>query len=205
MNMENKIKENKKSEYFKAIMTKIKEISFPLPIYKIIEIGEAISKDGENFSISVGLNKEIIAQLQASSLNESDIELQKNTSDKKRFGDESYEDWYKKNRTPFVLVHKNTNTLAALVWFGLEPLSGKEGNWHTAGWRSYNPFRGKGLMKEFTKFAMDVYVQKTPNVKFWIATEKENIGSVELAKFLGFQELKTTSESNTNRLIMVKN
>ncbi len=181
----------------------LKKLSFPLPIYQAITIGEAISRDGEHFSVFVGLNKEMVAQLKALSLDENDIDLQKNTRDRNRFGKKSYEDWYKKNRTLFALVHKNTNALAALVWLGPEPLPENEGNWHTAAWRSYIPFRGKGLMKDFTKFAMNIYEEKISNVKFWIAVKKENAGSIGLAKILGFQESDETFNKNIDRLIIV--
>jgi len=170
-----------------------KNLLFPLPIYETIKIGEAVSKDRENFYIFVGLDEKMVAQLKTLSLDESDTELQKNTGDKKRFGLGSYEDWYKKNRTPFALVHKDTNALAALVWFGPEPLALKEGNWHTAAWRSYPSFRGKGLMKDFAKFTMDAYVKSVPNIKFWIKVKKDNNGSIGLAQTLGFQKLQETS------------
>src|SRR3989339_556524 len=90
--------------------------SLPLLMYTNINIADATSKEGDNFSVFVGLDKEKVIQLKALSLDESDIEIQKNTSDRKRFGLGKYEDWYKKNRTPFVLVQKNTNKLAARIW-----------------------------------------------------------------------------------------
>jgi len=179
-----------------------KNLLFPLPIYETIKIGEAVGKDGENFYIFVGLDKKIASQLKQLSLDESDLDLQKNTSDKKRFGLGSYEDWYKKNRTPFALIHKDTNALATLVWFGPEPLALKEGDWHTAAWRSYPSFRGKGLMKDFTKFAMDIYVKNVPNIKLWISVKKGNTGSIGLAQALGFQKLQETSTDAS--LSMVK-
>lgn len=177
--------------------------SFPLPIYNEINIADAIGKDGDNFSVFLGLDKKMVAQLKVLSLDQNDTEIQKNTSDSKRFGVGSYEDWYKKNRTPFALVHEKTNKLAALVWFGPEPLVGERGNWHTVAWRSYPSFRGKGLMKEFTKFAMNIYSKNIPNIKLWITVKKENAGSVGLATFLGFQELEKLSSGNISS-IMIK-
>ena len=177
--------------------------SFPLPIYHTRNIAEAISKEGDFFSIFVGLDKEKVSQLEKLSLDENDMEVQKNTSDKKRFGNKSYENWYKKNRIPFALIHSATNSLAALIWFGPESLNRKSENWHTVAWRSYPSFRGKGLMKEFAKFAMDIYSKKISNAKFWITVKKENIGSIKLAKFLGFHELENTPASNVY-FIMIK-
>ncbi len=180
----------------------LEPLLFPLPIYKTIKIGEAASKDGNSFSIFVGLNEKMVAQLKVLSLDKSDVEIQKNTSDKKRFGEQSYEDWYKKNRTPFVLVHTATNALAALVWFGPEPLEKKEGNWHTVAWRSYPSFRGRGLMKEFAKFTMEIYASKIPDVKFWAVIKKENAGSIGFAQAIGFKD--TQQALSDGSLIMIK-
>ena len=165
----------------------LKNFSLPLPIYKTIKIGEAVSKDGENFSINVGLNEKLTLQLKKLSLDKNDIELQKNTSDFKRFGLGLYKDWYKKERTLLALIHNKTDILAAIIWFGPKPLH-KGCKWHTISWRSCNPFRGKGLMKDFVNFAMDIYKKNLPNdVKFWVRIKKGNTGSLRLAKNLGFQ------------------
>lgn len=199
-----------------------KKLTFPLPIYKTIKIGEAISKNEENFSIFVGLDKEIVAQLKTLSLDENDVELQKNTSDKKRFGLGSYEDWYRKGRTPFTLIHTATNTLAGIVWFGPKPLGRKSlkhlgnkeleldetlldnDNWHTLGYRSYPNFRGKGLVKEFVIFSMNVYLKNVPHIKLWAGINTENIASEKLAEGLGFKSLEKLSDDNSHYLVMVK-
>ncbi len=178
------------------------DFSLPLPIYKSIHIADAISKDGENFSVFVGLDEKMAAELKKLSLDKSDNEIQQNTSDLKRFGEGSYEEWYKKNRTPFILVHRATNALAGLIWFGPEPLFGEVGNWHTAGWRSYKPFRGKGLMKDFCSFAFDIYLTKFSNIKFWITAKKENTGSIKLAENLGFKISEKYSDGAS--VVMVK-
>ncbi|OGI62947.1 hypothetical protein A2818_00295 [Candidatus Nomurabacteria bacterium RIFCSPHIGHO2_01_FULL_40_12] len=175
--------------------------SLLLPVYKSIYIADAISKDEENFSIFIGLDEKMAAELKKLSLDKSDTDIQQNTSDLKRFGEGSYENWYKKNRTPFILVHRATNALAGLIWFGPEPLH--DGcKCHTAGWRSYNPWRGKGLMKDFTKFAMDIYMSKFPDIKFWINAKKENTGSIRLAEYLGFKVSEKYSDSIS--IVMVK-
>ncbi|MFA6353594.1 MAG: GNAT family N-acetyltransferase [Candidatus Paceibacterota bacterium] len=185
--------------------TDLKKLSFPLPIYQTIEIGEAISRDGEHFYIFVGLNKEMVIQLKTLSLDGNDIDLQKNTVDKNRFGKGSYEDWYRKNRTPFVLVHKNTNALAALVWFGPDSLPEHEGNWHTSAWRSYIPFRGKGLIKEFLAFSINTYFKNAPHVKLWARIKSENITSEKLVEGLGFKLLEKLSNNNSHYLVLVNN
>ena len=180
----------------------LQKFSLPLPIYQSIHIADAIGRDGEEFSVFIGLEKKYVEQLRKLSLDESDIDLQKNTRDKKRFGEGLYEDWYKKNRVPFYLIHKRTDALAALVWLGPEPLLPNEADWHTAGWRSYPTFRGKGLMKNFTKFAVDLYVKSVPDVKLWVAFKKENTGSAKLATSLGF-EISEEASDNVS-LVMIK-
>lgn len=171
--------------------------SLPLPIFHSIHLADAVGRDGEEFTVFVGLDKNLVAQVKKYSMDEEDLALQEYTKDRQRFVEGSYEDWYKKNRTPFALVHKRTDVLAAIVRFGPEPLFEDVDSWHTIGWRSYGVFRGKGLMKGFTKFAMDVYTQKFPNIKFWITAQKENKGSVRLATDLGFEIDQEKSEKET--------
>lgn len=195
----------------------IKSLKFPLPIYSIIHIADAVSRDGKEFSIVVGLDKDMIAQLKELSLDDNDVDLQKNTGDKKRFGEGSYEDWYKKGRIPFILVHKNTNALAALIWFGAKPLGkksikfgegseivNKEKDWHTLALRSYPPYRGKGLMKDFAKFTIDFYEKKFPNAKLWEGMDSRNNAIIKLNTELGFTTNEASSDRESNWLIMVK-
>ncbi|MCX6752165.1 MAG: GNAT family N-acetyltransferase [Candidatus Nomurabacteria bacterium] len=186
------------------IITKksLEKFSLSLPIYSDIKIADATSKEGDNFYIFAGLDKEKVLQLKTLSLDESDKEIQKNTSDRKRFGLGLYEDWYKKGRTPFALIHKNTNKLAALIWFGAETLEGEKGNFHTSAWRSYPGFRGKGLMKEFANFAMNFYAEKIPDVKFWAKIRKENIGSIGFAQAIGFKKMQENPDGDF--IVMVK-
>ena len=172
-------------------------MKLPLPIYESVKIKE----DGD-FSIFVGLDKEHVEQLKKLSLDKSDVNLQKNTGDRKRFGEGSYEDWYLKNRTPFALIHNPTNALAALVWFGPKPLH--EGcKCHAVGWRSYIPFRGKGIMKDFSKFCIDFYLEKIPGTGLWVLIKKGNTGSVVLAEVLGFKVDEKYSDDIS--IVMAKN
>jgi RimJ/RimL family protein N-acetyltransferase len=107
-----------------------------------------------------------------------------------------YEDWYKKNRTPFALLRDATNTLVALIWLGPEPLH--EGcKCHTISWRSYNPWRGKGLMRDFTKFAMGIYKKNFPDVKYWARIVRTNEGSLNFAESLGFEISKKFSDDSS--------
>jgi hypothetical protein len=198
----------------------IQNFSLPLPIFNSIHLADAVSGDGEEFYVFVGLNKEQVKQLKDFSLNENDAELQKNTGDRNRFGLGSYEEWYKKNRTPFCLIHKRTDSLAALVWFGPKNLGQKSikfgqiineyqqpgagNNWHTISYRSYLPFRGKGLMKNFTKFSMDIYKKQFSNVLFWAGLDNRNKGSVKLLTSLNFEINEENSDLPQNWLVMIK-
>ncbi|OGI60477.1 hypothetical protein A2641_02990 [Candidatus Nomurabacteria bacterium RIFCSPHIGHO2_01_FULL_37_25] len=179
-------------------------LNLPLPIYNTVIIGEATNKEGKEFSIFIGLDKNMVTQLKALSLDENDVELQNNTSDLKRFGEGLYEDWYKKNRTPFALAHGDTNTLAAIIWLGPKPLGRKSlkhlsneqiskdetelnnKDWHTLSARCYAPFRGTGVMKYFGNFVVDFYLKKFPGIKLWSTIERGNTASLNLFLSLGF-------------------
>ena len=201
----------------------IGKLSLPLPIYTSVTLATARSNDGEEFEIIAGLEKNSVEEIKRHALDESDEELQKNTGDKKRFGENSYESWYAKNRTPFGLIHKKTGTLAAFAWFGPEPLGldtiprdstipwdsrnkeKKESEeWHTIGYRSYNPFRGKGLMKDFTKFAMKIYSANRPGVRYWAAINPENKASIAIVSSLGLTVSEENSDRETGSLVMIK-
>ena len=179
----------------------LQDFSLPLPIYKTIHIADAINKDGEEFSILVGLDEKLVSQLTKYSRDLSDLELQKNTPDIERFAEGAYKSWYEKIRTPFAIVHKNTDILAAFVWLGPRHLDYQEGDWHTVGWRSYNPWRGKGIMKDFAGFVINFYLKYFPNVRLWITTKEENAGSLRLAETLGFQKIKSTREKGFFEMI----
>ena len=196
------------------------DFSLPLPIYTSIHIADGVGKDGEEFDVYVGLNEKQAEQVKNLSLDENDSELQNNTGDLNRFGYGSYEDWYKKNRTPFCVIHKRTDALAALIWFGPKLLGKKsikfgkameEGeqsdpvdNWHTIVFRSYPPFRGKGLMKNFALFAMDIYKKHFPHAMFWLGTNDGNKGMRKLGLELNFEPDENASDLSMNWLVMIK-
>jgi hypothetical protein len=196
------------------------DFSLPPPIFSAICIADGIGKDGEEFDVFMGLDKEHVRQLVNLSLDTNDADLQNNTGDRKRFGEGSYEDWYEKNRTPFCLIHKRTNALAALIWFGPKSLGIKsikfgveenpgephetEYNWHTISCRSYPGFRGKGLMKNFTQFTMDIYRKKFSGVAFWAGMDNRNKGIIKLLSELGFEISEENSDLTENWLVMTK-
>src|SRR4051812_39258757 len=88
-----------------------------LPVFNSAKIGTT-ELNGDAFRLELGLDKEHVEELKKLSLDTADTALQENTSDYKRFGEGSYEDWYAQSRVPFALIHEKTNALAALVWFG---------------------------------------------------------------------------------------
>lgn len=184
------------------------QLRLPLPLYTERVIGEMVAEDGDRFRIHAGLDRDLVAQLKERSLDLSDKELQDNSSDYKRFGQGSYEQWYAKGRAPFALVHEGDDQLAAIVWLGPKPLgrdSAKHltaevaqqeedaGIWHTISFRSYNPYRGKGLMKAFGRAVVEVYKQSYPDAKIWAITDGSNLGSQKLSQALG---LAPVSENN---------
>ncbi len=192
------------------------DFSLPLPIFTSIHIADAISKDGDEFDLLVGLEKKYAQQLKELSEDESDVDLQNFTGDRRRFVEKTYEHWYKKNRTPFGLIHKQTDTLAAIIWFGPKPLGkksikfgGKEegktdSDWHTISFRSYPNFRGRGMMKNFGKFVIDFYKRYFINIKFWTGTDDRNNAFTKLITDLGFETDEKTSDLAEHWLIMTK-
>lgn len=197
----------------------VSSLAYPLPLYASIPIATAIGKDGERFIIRVGFDEMLAEQIKNLSMNENDSELVKNTSDRERFGIGSYETWYRKGRTPFALVHEDSGTLAAVAWFGPKPLGRKSlkhlspeertqneslidpGNWHTIVYRSYVPFRGKGLMKNFVRFALDTYLEGYPGAHVWEIMDANNAGSIALAKSLGLEQKGDVTEGS---IVMVR-
>ncbi|MBX9765039.1 GNAT family N-acetyltransferase [Patescibacteria group bacterium] len=200
-----------------------KSLSLPLGLYESIPIADAVSKDGDSFMVVAGLDRHMAEQVKHYSLSEDDLELQENTSDKKRFGKGSYEDWYSKGRTPFALIHEKSESLTAICWFGPKPLGAKSmkylsetereaekelareaEDWHTISYRSYNPFRGKGHMRGFVQFCIDTYLKANPHVKLWAIFNSKNEGSIALAAKLGFSPRAEVSHPEEHLLTMVR-
>jgi RimJ/RimL family protein N-acetyltransferase len=197
-------------------------LTLPLPVYAAVHIADAVSKSGDEFTMFAGLDARMVAQVRAHSLDETDQALQI-TSDRKRFGEGSYEDWYAKNRMPFALIHRPSGAVAAISWFGPKPLGRKPiktlsahemaqderqldtGNWVTFTYRSYPPFRGKGLMKNFVRFTMDTYASHVPNAEFWGGLYADNAPSLALARELGFSINEAASDRTKNWLVVTKN
>lgn len=196
-------------------------LALPLGLYESVPIADAISRDNESFVVVSGLDRHMAEQVKHYSLDEDDADLQENTSDKKRFGEGSYEEWYAKGRSPFALIHEKSDTLTAICWFGPKPLGQKSmkylsesemeeekkataENWHTISYRSYNPFRGKGHMRGFVQFAIDTYTKAYPEAKLWAIFNAKNEGSIALAKKLGFVPRSDVSHPEDHLLTMVR-
>lgn len=197
-------------------------LTLPLPLYESIAIGRMTGRDDTPFTIVAGLDEDAVHQLKERSLDEMDEEIQKNTSDRERFGEGSYEAWYAKGRVPFALLSEHDRQLAALVWFGPKPLGRKSlkhlsaeermqderemdaGNWHTIVYRSYPPFRGTGIMTEFTRFAMRAYTRAFPGAKLWAGIYADNPASIGFAAKLGFTLLEEKTDRASHETIMVR-
>ena len=195
-------------------------LALPLPIYETTLLADATSRDGHKFHVYAGLTKDLVGILRTCSLDDSDSALQNNTSDRKRFGEGSYEEWYGKNRTIFSLVHADTGALAAVAWFGPKALGQKSlkhlaegelekekeaeaGDWHTISYRSYGAFRGKGLMKDFALFAMEEYCRAFPGATLWAIIDARNAASAALAAKLGFVPAEGETGASDS-LVMIK-
>jgi len=183
---------------------KLSDVALPLSIYETNTISEIMGRDGTVFRLQAGLSKEHAVQLKKYSLDETDEALQNNTSDRKRFGEGSYEDWYSNSRVPFSVVDTSTNRLAAFIWFGPKPLGAKSishltdeeqkkilstdaENWHTIAYRSYSPYRGVGIIKKAVVAATEIYLRIFPDAQLWAILDKKNFASLGLSKALGYE------------------
>lgn len=183
----------------------------PLPLYASVTIADAVSENGDRFTITAGLSKTAVEQLIARSCDKTDEDLMRFTSDLNRFGKglDVYEMWYAKERYPFALLDQ-TGALAAIVWFGPLPFpklaSGTEpshmGTRNTFAVRVYKPYRGKHLAYPFASFVIAAYRELMPNPHaLWLATHQENVGAIKLFEKLGFVEC---GRKNSGRVVMVE-
>lgn len=188
--------------------------ALPIPVFRSLGIGSLRTEAGEMFGIQAGLDRVLIDDLRAKSLDVSDTAIQENTSDRERFGTGSYEDWYSKGRVPFALVSEG-GLLAALVWLGPKPLGRKslkylsaeekaaelaqhEEEWHTLVYRSYAPYRGKGLMRPFVRFCIEEYKRLIPRAHLWVGMSASNEASARLAQSLGFKKREDLYDAEKN-------
>ena len=192
--------------------------SFPIAIYQSMPIGDIDGRDGTHFILYAGMSKEHAAQLKVFSMDDTDVDLQNNTSDRKRFGEGSYEGWYAHNRTPFSVVDTATNKLAALIWFGPKAIGTKSmrnlsddaqenvmdadtGTEHTIAYRSYPPYRGAGIMKKAVNEATEAYQAVFPEAVIWAIIDEKNESSMGFAGALGYE---VQGESEDGFVVMVR-
>lgn len=186
--------------------------AIPLPLFAMVPIGALTTRDGEELTVYMGASEEVVGALKKRSLDTSDTDIQDHTSDRVRFGEGSYEDWYNKGRTPFSLLN-DAGELAAFAWFGPKPLGRKslkhlskeeraaessqhEEVWHTVSYRAYPPYRGKGIMTPFIRFAIDIYREATNGAQLWAGINPHNPASVGLIQKLGFVKDEDTSDDS---------
>lgn len=166
-------------------------LSLPLSLYGRIDL-TPLDGLGAGLTMVIGLDRELAAQLKNYSLDMSDTALQAGTSDYKRFGTGSYEEWYAKGRIPFALVDEKGN-LAALIWVGIKPppsdigyKSGEPDEWDTIAFRSYEPYRGRGLMTPFGSLVLTFFATHRSGRKLWLETNADNAAGLRLYEKLGF-------------------
>lgn len=191
----------------------------PLGLFETAAIGSVETDSGQTFRLQIGLDQDGAAKLRELSLAD-DPALRENTSDYERFGKGSYEEWYSKGRTAFVLLD-NAGSIAALISYGPKPLgrkslkhlspeeqaremeSAKEaGDWHTIGFRSYPPYRGVGIMTGFAKATLDVYKRYFPSARIWAGINGTNAGSIRLCEKLGFTKDESISSDEWVGMIL---
>lgn len=172
----------------------VEPISFDavLPsLYERALIGTLVMPDGAHLSIYLGADEGAARQLKEHALG-SDEELVQNTKDRARFGEGSYESWYAKGRCPFSLVDDGGN-LAAFIWFGAEnppPECGQDIEsdvWDTIAFRSYPPYRGRGIMTPLARFIIETHERLVPGRRLWLTAKTDNLPALGLYGKLGFQ------------------
>lgn len=164
-----------------------------MPLFATARIA-GFENGGHVYAITLGFSEDVAQSLIAHAKDESDDALRAFTGDAERFASlDSYANWYRKDRTAFALIEEKTEALAACIWFGeKEPpvaVPQQEGRtYHTASFRSYPPYRGKGLMKPFARFVLDTYQKQFGDVCIWLSTSEDNTVALGLYHALGFKE-----------------
>ncbi|MEK7613955.1 MAG: hypothetical protein AAB439_03735 [Patescibacteria group bacterium] len=178
------------------------------PLFELHDIGTVNTKSGVPLRVMQGLSETHLQQLKKYSLDTSDTELAV-TSDRKRFGTGSFEEWYAQGRTLYVAVTPD-DVLAGIVWCGPKALPttdrefGEGSEWHTVAYRSYGIFRGAGFMKKFCEMALAHYVTQNTGVRLYVQIACGNDASISLARSLGFVSLPTDALIDRTVEVLVK-
>lgn len=134
-----------------------------------------------------GLSKKNIDQLIV--FTNSDNEVQKNTSDLKRFANrELWQKWREKGRKIYAMVDENDD-LMGITWFGAE------GEGFTFAIRMYGNARGKGLSENFLRETMDDFMKEpeyinAQNKDIWLEISKDNLPAIKIYEKLGFVKIR---------------
>lgn len=175
-----------------------KDLGLPQGLYCGELFAEADGGDAGTFDVYAGLREKYVDQLRAYSLDQSDIALQENTTDYERYGIGNYEERFeKKVRYVIALVHRETDTLASILWYGPRPLPSDvvldsayleipSTQWDTVAMRTYGNFRGKGITTAFNLFALAKYRQQFPDRSLWLGVQKSNAAGNRLYEKIGF-------------------
>jgi|SRR3989344_771648 len=160
--------------------------------------------NSSSFLVKKGITDRQINQLIQYALD--DPELEKFTSDPKRFNSrESFDEFSKHIMTYYTLTDEADNLLG-VIWFDDFPL--EEGSEYGISYaiRVYGRARGKGAAVPFSRAAFDDF-KKSPeylghlNRKIWLAVSPENIPAKKVYQKLGFKDLKMNDQGN--KLLMI--
>ncbi len=132
----------------------------------------------------------------------SDLDVQKFTSDLKRFASrKTFFEWQRQGRIIYTLIDDHQNLLG-IIWFGHKdpPISIKAN--FTFAIRIYGPARGQGLSQEFMKIAFaDLQKnQKESHItSFWLETSIDNFAAIHTYEKFGFKKV----DQIDNKIIMI--
>jgi hypothetical protein len=164
----------------------LQELKLPPPASEVIHIADAIGRDGQEYDVYVGIEKKYFPQIKKFLLKENFVDLQA------------------ENQTAFSMVHKQTNALAAVILFAPEKLMMSDENWHRLAWRSYTPFRRRGLTANFLKYAIEIYIKNFPFAKIWTRIPLDRPAKIKLLEELGF-EAKSDIAETTSVIFIYRN
>jgi GNAT superfamily N-acetyltransferase len=183
-------------------------MQLPLALYSSEQVATVTGKAGVLYSVVLGLDQSLARELKEKSLDTSDAELQRNTSDYTRFGTGSYEKWYAKGRVPFAALDSDGH-LAAVIWFGPDDFPQMQGvrlpapgKWDTIAFRSYAPHRGTGIMSPFSAVVVEMHDRLAPDRILWLETNTDNEPGKALYRKLGFSDAGLRKENG--RLLMIR-
>ncbi len=143
-----------------------------------------------------------------------DKEVQRFTSDPKRFKDKkAFEKWRQKGRIIYTITDLEDNLLG-IIWFGEEPLPQREFTQTfnpqefgiTFAIRIYGEARGKGLARKFMTetfkhlMSSSVY-EKMENKGIWLETSIDNTPALKAYEKFGFKQI--TNPNENQKILMI--